>query len=181
MSFVDWIRPLKMRGRVVWDFGDNQQSDLLVDHPKYAHLSLASADPNEVAKIALIGYDPDFHKKVTRGDFIIAGRNFGCGHAHLEAHLSLKAVGIGAVIAESIARNWFRTAISMGLPVLICENVKSEVNKGDELDVNLKTGEIKNITLGKILVADPLPDVALKILEVGGLNRYLEKKAKKQS
>lgn len=158
-----------MRGRA-WKFGDQIISDLIVLYPRYKDIS----DPKELAKICMIGIDPEFHKKVSRGDIIVAGKNFGRGHIHTQAHLSLKAAGVAAVIAESFDRKWFRTAITYGLPVLVCKGITGKVKEGDKLEINLKTSDVKNLSTNEVVEAEPFPEFLLRIIEAGDLKTYLK-------
>lgn len=161
---------MKFTGKVVWKFGDNFNSDLITQYPKYKSL----ADPKELAKICMKELDPDFSNKVQKGDIMIAGRNFGYGHPHQQAHLALKAVGISVVIAESFSRNWFRTAINVGLPVIAVTGITKAVDVGDKLEVELARGEIRNLSTQFIIKTSPLPQFILDILEAGGLLTYLK-------
>jgi 3-isopropylmalate/(R)-2-methylmalate dehydratase small subunit len=113
---------------------------------------------------------------VKPGDVIVAGRNFGCGSSREQAPRALKEVGIAAVVAESFARIFFRNAISIGLPVLICEGVSKAFDEGDILEADFSTGEVKNVTKGMTLKAKPLPPLMLEILSAGGALELLKKK-----
>lgn len=167
MTQMNWT----FRGKVAWKFGDHFTPDLITEYPKYKSI----LDPKGLAKICMIGIDPEFPKRVKKGDFIIAGRNFGFGHPHSQAHMALMATGISAVLAESFARGWFRAAVSLGLPVVICKDISKSVDVGDELQLDLKTGEVRNLANGIFLKSEPLPQFILDILESGGLVPHLKR------
>lgn len=153
-----------------WVYGDHISTDDII-----AGRYLAKHDPTEWGKHAMENIDPEFSKRVRPGDVIIAGKNFGCGSSREQAPIALKAAGISAVVAESFARIFYRNAINQGLPVLTCPNIKNEFQNGDEVEINMKEGWIKNMRTKKILKIQPLPDFVLEILKAGGLVNYLKK------
>lgn len=120
--------------------------------------------------------DPGFVKRVKPGDIIVAGSNFGCGSARDHAPFAIKGAGIACVIAESFARIFFRNALSIGLPVLECEKAPSEIEAGDELEVDLAKGKIWNLTSGKTYQANPFPDFLMGLIAAGGIIEYTRKK-----
>jgi len=150
-------------------FGNDVNTDYIISG-KYKFKTL---DMNELAKHVMEDLDPDFYNKVTPGDFIVAGSNFGCGSSREQAPLAIKYAKIGAVIAKSFARIFFRNAINTGLPVIECDTDK--INPGDELEVDLSRGIIKNLTSGEEIPIKPLPDVMIKILNDGGLVEHFKK------
>ncbi|RLF11578.1 MAG: 3-isopropylmalate dehydratase [Thermoprotei archaeon] len=160
---------IKVKGRV-WKLGDNIDTDVITPG-KYLSLPM-----DQLKQHVLEPINPDFAKQVQPGDVIVGGRNFGCGSSREQAPRALKEVGVAAVIAESFARIFFRNAISIGLPVLICEGVSSAFDEGDVLEADLSTGEIKNLTKGTTLKAKPLPPMMLEILSAGGALELLKKK-----
>ena len=116
--------------------------------------------------------DPQFAKGVRKGDIIVAGRNFGCGSSREQAPLALKYAGVGAVVAGSFARIFFRNAINVGLPVVVCPEAAQMVRSGDVLSIDLRQGIIK-VAGGEIAMRfDPMPDFLMNILESGGLVPY---------
>ena len=117
--------------------------------------------------------DPTFVGRIQRGDFIVAGRNFGCGSSREAAPRVIQAAGIGAVLATSFARIFFRNSINIGLPVLICDT--HWISNGDELEVNLATGTVTNRTTGVEIQARPLPKIMLNIMADGGLAAHIRK------
>ncbi|PIX52738.1 MAG: 3-isopropylmalate dehydratase [Candidatus Aquicultor secundus] len=127
----------------------------------------------ELAKHVLEDADPEFASKVQPGDFVVGGKNFGLGSSREHAPTIIKLAGVGAVLAESFARIFYRNAINIGLPVLICDT--NQINAGDELEVDVSKGEIKDITKGITIQAKPLPDVMIKILNDGGLLEHFRK------
>jgi 3-isopropylmalate/(R)-2-methylmalate dehydratase small subunit len=116
--------------------------------------------------------DTEFVKRVKPGDFIVATTNFGCGSSREQAPIVIKEIGISCVIASSFARIFFRNAISIGLPILECPEASEATTMGDELAVDLVTGEIKNLTTRKTFHAKPYPDFMRGIMEKGGLIAY---------
>ncbi|WP_423793331.1 Isopropylmalate/citramalate isomerase small subunit [Methanocaldococcus indicus] len=162
----------KIKGRV-WKFGDNVDTDAIMPARYLVH-----TEPEELAKYVMTGIDEEFPKKVKKGDIIVAGKNFGCGSSREHAPIGLKAAGISVVIAESFARIFYRNAINIGLPLIECKDITKKVNEGDELEVDLKTGIIKNLTTGEIIQGQKLPEFMMEILEAGGLMPYLINKIK---
>lgn len=130
---------------------------------------------DELAKHAMEGIDPNFSKKVRKGDIIVAGKNFGCGSSREQAPLVLKHAGVSLVIAESFARIFYRNSLNVGLPLLICKGITKAVEEGDELEVDVSTGRIYNLTRGVELHANPIPDFLMEIVESGGLSEYYKK------
>lgn len=160
---------MKLTGRV-HKFGDDVNTDYIISG-KYKFSTL---DEKELAKHVMEDLDPQFHEKVNEGDFIVAGRNFGCGSSREQAPLAIKASGVSAVIAGSFARIFYRNAINIGLPVLECEGV-DEIDSGDELVVDLDGGVIVDETKDLELSVGKLPDVMIQILECGGLAAHFRK------
>jgi 3-isopropylmalate/(R)-2-methylmalate dehydratase small subunit len=157
-----------LRGRA-FKFGDSISTDHIIPG-RYAYLR---SNLPELAKHVMEGADSTFVSRVGEGDFVVAGSNFGLGSSREHAPLVIKMAGVSAIIAKSVARIFFRNAINLGLPVLICDT--DSINNGDELEVDLKAGTISNLTAGGQLTFSPLPDVMLAILEEGGLLPYIEK------
>lgn len=157
-----------LRGRA-HVFGDDINTDYIISG-KYKFKTL---DMKELATHLMEDIDPEFHRKVQPGDFIVAGRNFGCGSSREQAPLVIKAAGISAVLAASFARIFFRNAINKGLPVVECDT--SGIHSGDELEVDLGRGLVRNLTTGDQVEIKPLPGVMMDILNEGGLTQYLKK------
>ncbi|MBS7657936.1 MAG: 3-isopropylmalate dehydratase small subunit [Candidatus Bathyarchaeia archaeon] len=158
---------MKLIGKV-WKFGSNIDTDVIIPY-KYKARTL---DPQELGMHCMEGLDPEFPRKINKGDFIVAGENFGCGSSREQAPIAIKSCGISAVIAESFARIFFRNAINVGLPVLECPNVTKEVNEGDTLEVDLENGVIINLINGKKLNCIKPPGFLMELLKTGGLIEY---------
>ena len=157
-----------LRGRA-FKFGDNISTDHIIPG-RYAHLR---SNLPELAKHVMEDADTSFVSRVSQGDFIVAGNNFGLGSSREHAPLVIKMAGVGAILAKSAARIFFRNAINLGLPILICET--DTIGEGDELEIQLETGTIHNITTGETLTFNPIPEVMLNILGEGGLLPYIKK------
>ncbi len=150
-------------------FGDSISTDHIIPG-RYAHLR---SNLPELAKHVLEDADPNFVKKVKPGDFVVGGNNFGLGSSREHAPLVMKMAGVSAVLAKSAARIFFRNAINLGLPVLICDTDK--IKNGDELEIDLTAGTVKDKTNGQTLTFGKIPGVMLKILNEGGLIAYVKK------
>jgi 3-isopropylmalate/(R)-2-methylmalate dehydratase small subunit len=136
---------------------------------------LVTTDPVELGKKCMETITPDFTKQAAKGDIIAAGKNFGCGSSREHAPLAIKGLGISCVIAKSFARIFYRNAINTGLPILEIAQA-DEIKGGDELEIDLTEGIIKNITQGKTYRSDGFPEFMQKIVEAGGLMKWIEKK-----
>ena len=163
---MDW----KQKGKVIWKFEDHFNADLIVGSK-----SLGVRDPEMLRKVCMSRFDPDFTTKIQRGDIMIAGKNFGYGNPHAEAVLSLKAVGVSVLIAQSFYPTWYRIAIFHAFPVISCLDILSFANIGDELDIDIKEGKIKKIPTNKLIEAEPFPEFLVPIMEAGGLVAHLKK------
>jgi 3-isopropylmalate dehydratase small subunit len=145
-----------------WKFGDNIRADVAINYsPEVASI----LDLKELAKLCMKGYNYNFIKKVKRGDFIIAGENFACGHMHPPFYYSIIRAGISAVIADSTGRRFFRDAINAGLPVIIHKGISKKIDEGDDLKLDLKNGIIENVTKKEKITISKIPDVLLQILD----------------
>ena len=159
---------MKLKGRAL-KFGDDISTDL-IQPGRYNYLR---SNLPELAKHVLEDADPTFASRVQKGDFIVADKNFGLGSSREHAPAILKLAGVSAILAKSVARIFFRNAINVGLPVLICDTDK--IKDGDELEIDLAAGTIKDLTNGAKLTSGKIPDVMLKILAEGGLVPYIKK------
>ncbi len=157
-----------LKGRA-FKFGDSISTDHIVPG-RLLHLR---SNLPELAKHVLEDADPTFAQRVQKGDFVAAGKNFGLGSSREHAPLVIKLVGVSAVLAKSVARIFYRNAINIGLPVLICDT--DNIKDGDELEVDLKAGTVRNLTSGTVLNFSPLPEIMLRILNEGGLVPYIKK------
>jgi len=153
-------------------FGDGVSTDHIIPG-RFAHLR---SNLPELAKHVMEDADPTFAARVRPGDFIVAGNNFGLGSSREHAPLVIKMAGVRAVLAKSVARIFFRNAINLGLPVLICDT--SGIRDGDELDVDLKAGIIRDVSQSNEITFKGLPEVMLGILNEGGLLPYIQKYGK---
>lgn len=151
----------------VWKFGDKISTDLLM--PGFSQ----GETPQERATFCMRANRPEFAREVQSGDVIVAGKNFGCGSSRPAAR-NLIALGVSCVIAESFGRIFFRNSVNLGFPILYCKGVYDAFTEGDTLQANFHTGEVKNLTSGKALQADLLPEVALRLLDAGGVVALLK-------
>ncbi|MBI3930463.1 MAG: 3-isopropylmalate dehydratase small subunit [Chloroflexi bacterium] len=150
-------------------FGD----DISTDHIVPGRLLHLRSNLPELAKHVLEDADSTFARRVKKGDFVVGGKNFGLGSSREHAPLVIKMAGVSAILAKSVARIFFRNAINLGLPVLICDT--ESINDGDELEVDLKSGKVENLTNGAELSFNPIPEIMLAILNEGGLIPYIKK------
>ncbi|MEO0185584.1 MAG: 3-isopropylmalate dehydratase small subunit [candidate division WOR-3 bacterium] len=157
----------------VWLFGDDIDTDQI-----YPGKYLPLTDKSEMAKHAMEGTDrgEDFLKNVKPGDIIVAGKNFGCGSSREHAAIAIKGAGVSVVIAQSFARIFHRNCVNTALPTLELKEA-NEIGDGDILEVNVGTGEIKNITQGKVYKAEPISELEKDIINAGGLLKYLKSSA----
>ncbi len=132
-------------------------------------------DPQELARNCFVEVMPDFPKRVSKGDFVVAGRDFGCGHGlHWEGPIAMRCLGISAVLAESFARDYYRTSWNSGVPLIECGGVTRKVMDSDRLRVDMKAGIITNLTTGEVLQGQPAPPLLMDIQEAGGLSHYVK-------
>ena len=160
---------MKLTGKA-HKFGDMINTDYIISG-KYKFKTL---DMDELAKHVMEDLDPAFYSKITPGDFIVAGRNFGLGSSREQAPLVIKHAKISAVIAVSFARIFFRNAINTGLPLIVCPDA-GKIDAGDKLEVDISAGVIKDVTKNLDLKAESLPPVMIKILADGGLAEHITK------
>ena len=151
-------------------FGANIDTDQI-----YPGRYLELTDPKKVGKHALEGADTSFVKESKAGDIIVASTNFGCGSSREQAAITLKAVGVGAILADSFARIFYRNAINLVIPLLVCPKIHDLVKKGDTVKVDLITGEVVNESTGAKAQAQPLSDYVMKILESGGIKELIRR------
>ena len=150
-------------------FGDNISTDHIIPG-RLAHLR---SNLSELAKHVMEDADPTFAARVKPGDFVVAGTNFGLGSSREHAPLVIKMAGVSAILAKSVARIFFRNAINLGLPVLLCQT--DSINDGDELEIDLKAGTIQDMTTSNQLKFSPIPEIMLHILNEDGLLPYIQK------
>ncbi len=152
-----------------WKFGDSISTDHIAPG-RYFHLR---SNLPELAKHVLEDANPEFPQKVQKGDFVVGGSNFGLGSSREHAPTIIKVAGVGAVLAKSFARIFFRNAINVGLPLLVCDT--DLIDEEDELEISLEKGLIKNVTKNIEIKTSPLPDVMIKVLSDGGLVEHVKK------
>lgn len=150
-------------------FGDDINTDYIIPG-KYL---MKVTDDDELASHAMEGVDPDFRDKAEPGDFIVAGNNFGSGSSREEAPTVIKHAEVGAVLAKSFARIFYRNAVNIGLPIVECDTDK--IDDGDELRLDLQNGFLEDVDKGESIEISPLPDAMETILNDGGLVNHLDK------
>jgi 3-isopropylmalate dehydratase small subunit len=153
----------------VWKFGDNINTDIIIPG-RYN----VTTDRTQLAKYCLCEVRPEFSQQVQAGDILVGGHNFGCGSSREHAPSSILGNNVKVVIARSFARIFYRNSVNIGLPVLICEEAALSAEDGQELDVNLETGEIRNVTTGQTFQAEPLDPFVARIVAAGGIINYIE-------
>ena len=158
-----------MKGKV-WKFGNDIDTDIIVPG-RY----LIYTDEERLSEHCMEGLDAEFNEKCKKGDFIVAGTNFGCGSSREHAPIALKGVGVAAVIAESFARIFYRNATNVGVPLLEAPGITKIVEDGDEIEVDMEKGCITSAN-GESITFKKLPPFMLEILEQGGLIEYLKNK-----
>jgi len=159
---------MSIRGKV-WKYGDDVNTDVIFPG-KYTY---TITDQNEMAEHALEDLDPEFAGKVNKNDVIIAGENFGCGSSREQAATCLKYAGVGAVIAKSFSRIFFRNAINQALPVIDCKETVDKINSGDEVKIDFEKGKL--FWKEKVFTFKPLPEEILNIFNDGGLIPHTKK------
>ena len=155
----------KITGKV-WNFGANIDTDVII-----AARYLNSSDPEHLAKYVMEDADPEFPKKLQRGDVIVAGENFGCGSSREHAPIALKAAGVAAVVAPSFARIFYRNAFNMGLPIFELPQ-SLEIKEGEEISIDLDNGKITNNTTNKTYDFIAIPPFMQELIAAGGLINY---------
>jgi 3-isopropylmalate/(R)-2-methylmalate dehydratase small subunit len=157
-----------IRGKV-WKFGDNVNTDVMA--PGFA----SNASWEEIKKV-ILHIHPKFTQEAKPGDVIVAGKNWGCGSSRENAPANLKRLGLGCVVAESFGRIYFRNSIALAFPVIVCPGVSEAFEEGDELDLELESAQVRNITKGKKLQGDHLSQDMLAIFAKGGIIPALKEK-----
>lgn len=159
-----------LRGKV-HKYGADINTDVIIP-ARYLNVSQAE----ELAQHCMEDIDSDFIKRVKPGDIIVATTNFGCGSSREHAPLAIKAAGVSCVIAETFARIFFRNAINIGLPLLECAEAVANTESGDELEIDLASGKIKNLTRNLVFTAQPYPPFMAELISSGGLTNYTKKR-----
>lgn len=156
----------------VWKLGNNIDTDTILPG-KYLSLS----DPSLLGEHCLEGLEKGWAKKISPGDILVAGKNFGCGSSREHAPIALKAAGIPCVVAESFGAIFYRNAINVGVPVIELESVSNKFEERDILEADIKTSKVKNVTAGKTYDFSPMASMIIDILESGGLLNYIAKRS----
>ena len=154
----------------VWVFGDNIDTDVIVPG-RYMKFGI-----EEIAKHCLEAVSPEFSRQASAGDFVVAGRNFGCGSSREQAPAALKHLGVAALVAESFAGLFYRNALNLGLPALVCKDAK-RIRPGDELTIDYAASQV-SLSSGEKLSFEPIPAHLLEMVRDGGLLPHLEKRLK---
>ncbi|WP_294392436.1 3-isopropylmalate dehydratase small subunit [uncultured Clostridium sp.] len=161
---------MSVKGRV-FKYGDNVDTDVIIP-ARY----LNTSDAKELASHCMEDIDTEFVKKVQPGDIIVANKNFGCGSSREHAPLAIKTAGVSCVIASTFARIFYRNAINIGLPILECDEAVKNIDSGDELEVDFKSGLIKNLTKNQQYQGQGFPEFMQKIIDNDGLIGYIKNK-----
>lgn len=155
----------------VFKYGDNVDTDVIIP-ARY----LNSSDPAELATHCMEDIDREFIHKVSKGDIIVATKNFGCGSSREHAPIAIKASGVSCVIAETFARIFYRNAINIGLPIIECPEAAQDIEAGDMVEVNFDTGVITDVTKGTAYKGQAFPEFMQKIIDAEGLVNYINRK-----
>jgi len=171
-------RGLVLRGGA-WKFGDNVDTDQIIP----ALYAIYSLDEKVLGEHAMedVPDNAGWSKKVTKGDIMVAGSNFGCGSSREIAPVAIRAAGISAVIADSFARIFFRNAINIGYPILQCPQAAEAINQGDQLEVDLEEGVIGNFTQGDEYRCDAFPPFMNELIKMGGLVPWVRERLKERA
>ena len=162
----------KYRGRVL-KYGDNINTDVITPG-RFSSVSLEGESAKDKAKYAMIYLDPDFTNKVKKGDILVLGKNVGCGSSRENAVTVLRDNGVAAIVAKSFAHIFYRNAINNAFPPIICRDIE-RIKDGDEIEIDLNKNKIINITTKNTMEIEPIPEIAFKIMDQGGLINYTKK------
>ena len=162
------MEPIKGKA---WCYGDDINTDVIFPG-RYLNI----VEPEEMAEHAMEDMDSEFRDNVTKGDIVVGGKNFGCGSSREQAATCLKYAGVGAIVAKSFSRIYYRNAINLGIPILVSDMASEKISKGDELEVDLEKGTINNLTTNESFEVKPLPEFILGIIKDGGLIPNLKKR-----
>lgn len=156
-----------------WKFGKNIDTDAIIP-ARYCN----TADPEKLAPHCLEDADPDFVKKMSPGDIVVADENFGCGSSREVAPITIKAAGVSAVVAKSFARIFFRNSINIGLPIFESVTAVEGIVEGDDISINPATGMLTNHTQNTVYQLEPFPEFLQEIINLGGLRYWVEERLK---
>ena len=160
---------MNLKGKVI-KYGDNVDTDVIIP-ARY----LNTTSKAELANHCMEDIDKDFHKKIKKGDFIVAGKNFGCGSSREHAPIAIKESGIALIIAESFARIFYRNSINIGLPIVENPTAAKEIHIGDEIEADFEKGVLTNITQNKTYHIPPFDKAIQDIIDAGGLLELIKK------
>lgn len=160
----------RIRGRA-WKFGDDVDTDVMAPWNTIS-------EPWEERRATVLHVRPGFADQVSPGDIIVAGRNWGCGSSREQAPENVQLLGVGAVIAESFGRIYFRNCVAIAFPNLVCPGIAEGCEEGDELEVDIGSGRVRNLTQGTELEGEAYTPDMLEIVEKGGLLKMLEQRMK---
>ncbi len=158
---------MKIKGKV-WKFGSDVDTDLIIP-ARYCNVS----EGPQLAANCFADLRPDFAAQVSAGDIIVAGKNFGCGSSREHAPLAIKSSGVAAVVATSFARIFYRNAFNIGLILLEAEHASQALSDGEQIDIDLDSGEIRGLEGGKRIQARPIPEFMQGLIKAGGLVGYI--------
>ncbi len=158
-----------MQGKT-WKYGNDVNTDEIIPA---RHIN--TSDPAELARHCMEDLDITFAGKVSAGEIIVAGKNFGCGSSREHAPISIKAAGVSCVIAKTFARIFFRNSFNIGLPIVECPEAAEKIETGDEVSVDVNSGVIKNLTKNETYQAKPFPPFMQELVADGGLMNYVKK------
>ena len=161
---------MKFTGKA-FTFGNDIDTDVIIPA-----IYLNTSDPEELAQHCMEGADQHFSVRVKQGDVIVAGKNFGCGSSREHAPVAIRAVGVSCVIARSFARIFYRNAFNIGLPIVEAPEAVDGIQEGDEIEVDITGGTIRNLTKGTAFTCKPVPPFMQELLDQGGLINYIMKK-----
>ncbi len=153
-----------------WVYGDNVDTDVIIP-ARY----LTMTEPADLAKHCMEDIDKTFAGEAKKGDIVVGGANFGCGSSREHAPLAFIGCGVGAIVAASFARIFFRNAVNVGLPILECPEIAGKVKKGDVVSIDTATGVIVNETSGERFQSQPFPEFLSELIDAGGLVEYAKR------
>lgn len=162
---------MKFKGKV-WKFGDNVNTDEIIPAR-----FLNTQDPKELGAHCMEDINPEFSKKISKGDIIVAGKNFGCGSSREHAQIAIKGAGVSCVIAQGFARIFYRNAINIGLPILEVKDVGG-ISQNDYLEIDLDKGKVLDLSENRVYQAQALPQFIQDIIKTGGLLKWISKRKK---
>jgi len=166
---------VRLKGKA-WKFGDHVDTDAII-----AARYLLTTDAGELGEHLMEDVRPGFSQKISPGDIIVAGHNFGCGSSREHAPLAVKGAGVAAVVAADFARIFYRNAFNMGLPIFESAEAARATGEGDELEIDADTGLIRNLSSGETYQAQAVPPFMQELIAAGGLIAYLEKSRKNKN